>query len=67
MNCTINTLSPCPTARKAVPKAAVVLPFPGPVLTMINPFLVSGKRASKSRELIPSPCSTAHRDSRGGS
>lgn len=46
MNCTINTLSPCPTARKAVPSAAVVLPFPGPVLTMISPFLFSGKLAS---------------------
>src|SRR5271154_1895284 len=28
---------PCPTARKAVPMAAVVLPLPGPVFTMIRP------------------------------
>src|SRR5271170_2434293 len=28
---------PWPTARSAVPMAAVVLPFPGPVLTMIKP------------------------------
>jgi len=46
MNCTINTFSPCPTQRKAVPRAAVVFPLPGPVLTIINPLRVSGDRAS---------------------
>src|SRR5207247_362813 len=28
---------PCPTARSAVPIAAVVFPFPGPVFTMMSP------------------------------
>jgi hypothetical protein len=46
MNCTINTFSPWPMARKAVPRAAVVLPLPGPVKTMINPFLASGNAKS---------------------
>src|SRR5690242_4341990 len=32
---------PCPTARSAVPMAAVVLPFPGPVFTMIRPRRMS--------------------------
>src|SRR5581483_8237332 len=47
MNCTISTLRPWPTARNAVPSAAVVLPLPGPVFTMINPFLDSGNTASE--------------------
>ena len=29
---------PLPTARSAVPMAAVVLPLPGPVFTMISPW-----------------------------
>src|SRR5437660_7903775 len=33
----MSTRIPCPTARSAVPMAAVVLPLPGPVLTMIRP------------------------------
>ena len=37
MNCSISTFMPLPTARKAVPIAAVVLPLPGPVLMRINP------------------------------
>src|SRR5580698_783307 len=32
---------PCPTARRAVPMAAVVLPLPGPVFTMIRPRRMS--------------------------
>src|ERR671923_347381 len=31
MNCTMHTRQPCPMARKAVPRAAVVLPLPLPV------------------------------------
>ena len=41
MNWTIKTLRPCPAARMAVPSAAVVLPLPGPVWTIIRPFRVS--------------------------
>ena len=37
MNCNIKTFMPLPTARSAVPMAAVVLPLPGPVFTMISP------------------------------
>src|SRR5215469_2620077 len=33
---------PLPTARNAVPMAAVVLPFPGPVFTMMSPRRMSG-------------------------
>src|SRR5216683_2512831 len=33
----MSTRMSCPTARNAVPIAAVVLPLPGPVLTMISP------------------------------
>src|SRR5512147_1512827 len=33
---------PLPTARSAVPMAAVVLPLPGPVFTMMRPRLTSG-------------------------
>src|SRR6266700_6092542 len=33
----MSTRMSCPTARYAVPIAAVVLPLPGPVLTMISP------------------------------
>src|ERR1700683_3253091 len=33
----MSTRIPWPTARKAVPMAAVVFPFPGPVFTMIRP------------------------------
>jgi len=33
---------PWPSARNAVPIAAVVFPFPGPVLTRINPRRTSG-------------------------
>src|SRR5579872_1170679 len=32
---------PCPTALSAVPIAAVVLPLPGPVFTMIRPRRIS--------------------------
>src|SRR5579864_6552828 len=32
---------PWPTALRAVPMAAVVLPFPGPVFTMIRPRRIS--------------------------
>src|SRR5262245_30592222 len=31
INCTMQTRQPCPMARKAVPRAAVVLPLPLPV------------------------------------
>lgn len=37
----MSTRIPLPTARKAVPMAAVVLPLPGPVLTMIRPRRIS--------------------------
>ena len=40
MNWTMATFWPCPEARSAVPKAAVVLPLPSPVLTMIRPLLI---------------------------
>src|SRR5579863_3485972 len=33
----MRTLIPWPTERRAVPIAAVVFPFPGPVLTMMRP------------------------------
>src|SRR5208337_817350 len=33
----MSTRMPWPTARRAVPMAAVVLPFPGPVFTMMRP------------------------------
>src|ERR1700682_6477485 len=33
----MSTRMPLPTARNAVPMAAVVLPLPGPVLTIIRP------------------------------
>src|SRR5208282_6371179 len=36
-NCSIRTRIPCPTARSAVPMAAVVFPLPGPVFTMMRP------------------------------
>src|SRR5580700_10336242 len=38
MNCSISTFMPQPTARRAVPSAAVVLPLPGPVLMRIKPL-----------------------------
>src|SRR5882757_6383010 len=37
----MSTRIPWPTARRAVPMAAVVLPFPGPVFTMIKPRRIS--------------------------
>src|SRR5581483_439895 len=37
----MSTRIPWPTARRAVPMAAVVLPLPGPVLTMISPRRIS--------------------------
>src|SRR5919109_1587303 len=40
INCTMHTRQPCPMARKAVPRAAVVLPLPLPVLR-ITRFLRS--------------------------
>src|SRR5438094_2100570 len=33
----MSTRIPCPTARNAVPIAAVVFPLPGPVFTMMSP------------------------------
>src|SRR5207245_11325334 len=33
----MRTRIPCPTARNAVPIAAVVFPLPGPVFTMMSP------------------------------
>src|SRR5215472_19365909 len=33
----MSTFMPCPTARNAVPMAAVVFPLPGPVFTMMRP------------------------------
>src|SRR5438876_1501413 len=36
-NCSMSTRIPCPTARNAVPIAAVVFPLPGPVFTMMSP------------------------------
>src|SRR5208337_1054336 len=33
----MRTRIPCPTARSAVPMAAVVFPLPGPVFTMMRP------------------------------
>src|SRR5579884_4169252 len=33
----MSTRMPLPTARSAVPMAAVVLPLPGPVFTMMSP------------------------------
>src|ERR1041385_8698668 len=38
MNCTMSTRRPWPTARKAVPRAQVVLPLPGPVYTINSPL-----------------------------
>src|SRR5579864_5020881 len=35
-NCTTHTRKPRPAARNAVPSAAVVFPFPSPVLTRTN-------------------------------
>ncbi len=37
MNWTMHTLRPWPEARIASPNAAVVLPFPGPVMTCTRP------------------------------
>ena len=37
---------PLPTARSAVPMAAVVLPLPGPVLTMMRPLRISSGTAA---------------------
>src|SRR5580692_3915423 len=37
----MSTFMPWPTARRAVPMAAVVLPLPGPVFTMIKPRRMS--------------------------
>src|SRR6185437_2881588 len=37
----MRTRIPLPTARRAVPRAAVVLPLPGPVLMRMRPFLES--------------------------
>jgi hypothetical protein len=36
-NWIISTRIPLPTARRAIPKAAVVLPLPSPVLIRISP------------------------------
>ena len=33
MNCTIPTFMPCPSARKAIPSAAVVFPLPSSCLS----------------------------------
>src|SRR6478672_4397780 len=44
---------PCPTARKAVPMAAVVLPLPGPVFTMMRPRRMSGIPAKLRLYLFP--------------
>src|SRR5450432_3422583 len=54
MNCSISTRIPFPTARKAVPMAAVVLPLPGPVFTIINPRRTSdiANKPSTSEGLI---------------
>jgi len=38
INCRISTLKPCPKARKAKPKAAVVFPLPDPVLINTSPL-----------------------------
>ena len=40
-----STLLPCPAARSACPKAAVVLPLPSPVWTMTSPCLRRRKSA----------------------
>src|ERR1700761_2494276 len=37
----MRTFNPLPTARRAVPMAAVVLPLPGPLFTMISPLRTS--------------------------
>ena len=37
MNCTIRTCIPYPTARTAIPRHEVVLPFPSPVMTSTSP------------------------------
>ena len=42
----LSTFMPWPTARRAVPIAAVVLPLPGPVFTMINPRRMSAMLAN---------------------
>src|SRR4051812_40956585 len=44
----MSTFMPLPTARKAVPMAAVVLPFPGPVFTMMRPRLMSSGMLGKA-------------------
>ena len=38
MNWKIDTFRPCPAARIAKPRAAVVFPFPSPVYTWIYPL-----------------------------
>src|SRR5271165_224842 len=43
---------PLPTARNAVPMAAVVLPLPGPVFTMINPRRTSAMKNSRTRTVV---------------
>lgn len=51
MNCSMSTFMPQPTARNAVPRAAVVLPLPGPVLMRTRPLRESVIRAVHSSEL----------------
>src|ERR1700686_1995166 len=43
---------PWPTARNAVPMAAVVFPLPGPVFTMIRPRRRSDIRETRAESLI---------------
>ena len=42
MNCMMNTFILLPAARRAKPKAAVDLPLPSPVLTLIKPLRFLG-------------------------
>src|SRR6266478_753320 len=54
----MSTRMPCPTARSAVPMAAVVFPLPGPVFTMMRPRRRSDMRAESldyMRAGIPVP------------
>ena len=55
MNCTISTRSPLPMARKASPSAAVVFPLPGPVWTMISPFLPASLIVAAGAVPLPAP------------
>src|SRR5580704_16439164 len=60
----MSTRMPFPTARSAVPIAAVVFPLPGPVLTMIRPrrmssigesLIVSGLHPLRRQGSPPAP------------